>query len=143
VHLGSGQPAHQSAGGRRPGPGRRQLPPVRVVGRYSPAVAALLFVAVEAVEFAGSGTPAAAAAAVLAFGAGVQVLVAGAASMLTDALLRGVEEVSALPHASGMEPPPSMRPRVPAVLRAVPRVPVSVWGCRAPPVGRAAFATPS
>jgi hypothetical protein len=113
--------------------------PARLVGRFSPAVAALLFVAVEAVEFAGSGTPVTVAAAVLAGGAGVQVLVARVASAVAEALVHGVEHVSTVPAAPAAHVRNPSRRGVAASARSVESTSVLRWGCRAPPGRHAAL----
>lgn len=135
VHLTA---KHASKG--RPDLVNASASPAGIVGRFSPAVAASLFVLVETVEFAGSGTPRSVAVAVLAAGAGVQVLVAHAASVLSDAVVHGLERSSSLPVATATVP------RVPASTRVAARnssaqgAPVLAWGCRAPPARHRAFA---
>jgi hypothetical protein len=138
VHLSSSHPSNDRPRPRTPAASPSS--PARLVGRFSPVLAALLFVAVEAVEFIGSGTPITAAAAVLAAGAGLQVLLASAASAVTDALVHGIEHVSTLPTATAAVPHRSARRRVAAAARSKENAPVLAWGCRAPPAGRPAFA---
>jgi hypothetical protein len=134
LHLGSSRRSNDL-----PRPAASPASPARMVGRFSPAVAALLFVAVEAVEFAGSGTPVTVAAAVLAGGAGVQVLVARVASVVAEALVHGVEHVSTVPAAPAARVRNPSRRGVAASARSVESTSVLRWGCRAPPGRHAAL----
>lgn len=137
VHLSSSQPARAE---RVLAP---RLSPWRLVGRFSPAVAALLFVAVESVEFIGSGTPASAAAAVLAPGAGLQMLTARAVATLTRALVGSIEDLATTPQTVGAAPWAPSRARFAAAHPLVRRLCVAVWSCRAPPPRHPAFAPSS
>jgi hypothetical protein len=138
VHLTSNHPSSD-----RPRSGATktsQASPFLLAGRVAPALAALLFVMVEGVAFAGSSTPVGAAAAVLVVGAGAQLLVSRAASSLTNALIRGIENVSEVPALTSCAAP---RPSVLAVAAtggAMPSAPGVGWSGRAPPRPRSAFA---
>jgi hypothetical protein len=101
VHL-TATPSHtaSSAHAAPRGSGRSEVR----IGRLAPAVAALLFVAVETVEFVGSGAPAELMSGILAIGAGFQWLVARVACALTDAIVRRIEAVTVLPSRGTCSP---------------------------------------
>jgi hypothetical protein len=94
IHLGSSP--HRTSSG--PVASRRSFV------RLAPAMAALLFVAVETVELAGSGVPVAVVSGILTVGAAMQWLAARAAGALTAALLRLIEGVTALPPRRSWSP---------------------------------------
>ena len=137
VHLSSSQASHAE----------RVLTPRRsswrLIGRFSPAVAALLFVAVESVEFVGSGTPASAAAVVLAAGVGLQVLTARAAAALTRALVGTIDDFATFPRTAACAPGVPSRARFAATRPLVRSLCVAAWSCRAPPARHPAFAPSS
>jgi hypothetical protein len=136
VHLSSN---HPSSGPSPIGRSTSRTSPVSLVARFAPTVAALLFVGVEAVEFADSGTPVTSTAVVVAGGAGLQILAARVAAALTGALVHGIEHVSALPPTTTAASPHIGLRAVPVATRQVCTSRAVAWGCRAPPQRRPAF----
>jgi hypothetical protein len=135
VVLLLGEP-RASTSGARPSVVSRH---VSTLGRTGPLVAAVLFVAVEAVELLGSGTPAPTVAAVLAAGAVLQLFTARVAGALARSLVRGIEELAHRPrpgHASRRV----LRGRLSTLLAIdARRRRGSSWDGRAPPGGALSF----
>jgi hypothetical protein len=100
VLLGDVRPCPD--GGHPPeGPDRRALGGrlVSVLRRIAPAVAAVLFVVVEAVELLGSSTPGLTMVVVLSTGAVAQLLAVPAAAAVARVLVRSAVDLTHLPRA--------------------------------------------
>jgi hypothetical protein len=102
--------------------------------RLAPAVAALTFVGVGAVELSAAGTPALAAGGVLAVGAALQMLAAVASAALATTIRRSIERLALSPATGAWSPGRWHREVAPRLSGMVEAGRDRVWDGRAPPV---------